>query len=226
MSDFPGRMAFAKNRSTSPILQSGMIVMMEKLSASEEGIFTVFDSARSDEAQEMAALLREEADSPADLAVLGVLRDKAVHKKVPAKLSSAKTWIAKKEGDDRVVGYISSGREFVSALGEPFGEDPSDEEEPKEEEAPSEDLEGSGIKDIPVMDIRTPEGLRLVERGTLKTIDGQLSVTAQRGRGRFRPGVSRRTRPSPASTSSRSPSPPATSLPSWRARSCCPRLPA
>ena len=63
MPGFPGRIAFAKNRSTTPKLQSGMIVMLEKLSASEEGFFTVFDSARSDEAQEMATLLREEADS-------------------------------------------------------------------------------------------------------------------------------------------------------------------
>jgi len=45
-----------------------MIVMMERLSASEEVIVNVFDSARSDEAEEMAALLREEADSPAELA--------------------------------------------------------------------------------------------------------------------------------------------------------------
>ena len=43
-----------------------MIVMMERLSASEEVIVNVFDSAS--DAEDMAALLREEADSPAELA--------------------------------------------------------------------------------------------------------------------------------------------------------------
>jgi len=37
MTGFPGRMAFAKKRTSAPILQSGMIVVTEKFSASEEG---------------------------------------------------------------------------------------------------------------------------------------------------------------------------------------------
>ena len=82
----------------------------------------------------MAELLREEVDSPAELATLDELRSKAVHQKVILKLSSVKTMIAKTEGDNRTIGYFSSGREFVSALGEPFGEDPSDEEEPDDAE--------------------------------------------------------------------------------------------
>ena len=72
--------------------------------------------------------------------------------------------------------YFSSGREFVSALGEPFGEDPSDEEEPDDEDVAPAELEGTGIQGLPVMDRSTPEGLRLVESGKLETIDGQLCV--------------------------------------------------
>ena len=55
MSGFPGRMAFAKQRTSAPKLQSGMIVITEKLSASEEGFYTVFESAHEDSARQLGA---------------------------------------------------------------------------------------------------------------------------------------------------------------------------
>ena len=54
----------------------------------------------------MAVLLREEADSPAELATLEELRGKAVHQRVPLKLSSVKTMIAKAEGELPVPGPV------------------------------------------------------------------------------------------------------------------------
>ena len=176
MTGFPGRLGFAKDRVTPPILQAGQIVILEKLSVNEEGFFTVFDSARSDDAEEMAELLREEVDSPAELATLDELRSKAVHQKVILKLSSVKTMIAKTEGDNRTIGYFSSGREFVSALGEPFGEDPSDEEAPDDDEVAYAGLEGTGIQRLPVTDRSTAEGIHIVESGRLDMIDGLLYV--------------------------------------------------
>ena len=80
---------------------------------------------------------------PVETLEMDVLRLRAVHKQVIAKVSSVKTWITKKEGDERVVGFFSSGREFTHELGMPFGEEASDESSSEEVAPPDVSLRAS-----------------------------------------------------------------------------------
>ena len=108
-----------QNRTNAPVLQSGMIVVVERESANQEaeGIYTVFNAAergrgvcaRAGGVPPVDTSRRAQIPSPESLE-MDALRLRAVHSKGIAKMSSAKTWIAKKEGDARDVVIFSLGR--------------------------------------------------------------------------------------------------------------------